>query len=128
MRALPRDVYDLEPRSRYENEEPVLACRETVSWGGNCQSLLTGDGNTWLGWAAKLFKEVEITHIPMGDYEVVSHTETPECSLRLLKLAKDKFVSTCITITRQPKSTSSWKELPELQWMANQQYSSLTKY
>jgi hypothetical protein len=37
MWALPCDVYDLEPRSRYENEEPVLACRETVSWGGNCQ-------------------------------------------------------------------------------------------
>jgi hypothetical protein len=39
MWALPCDVYDLEPRSCYENEEPVLACRETVSWGGNCQSL-----------------------------------------------------------------------------------------
>jgi hypothetical protein len=39
MWALPCDVYDLEPRSRYENEEPVLACRETVSWGGNCQNL-----------------------------------------------------------------------------------------
>ena len=39
MWALPCDVYDLEPRSRYENEEPILACWETVSWGGNCQSL-----------------------------------------------------------------------------------------
>lgn len=27
-----------------------------------------------------------------GDYEVISHQETPECSLRLLKLTKDKFV------------------------------------
>ena len=39
MWALPCDVYDLEPGSCYEDEEPVLACRETVSWGGNCQSL-----------------------------------------------------------------------------------------
>ena len=39
MWALPCDVYDLEPGSCYENEEPVLACRETVSWGGNCQNL-----------------------------------------------------------------------------------------
>ena len=39
MWALPCDVYDLEPGSCYENEEPILACRETVSWGGNCQSL-----------------------------------------------------------------------------------------
>jgi hypothetical protein len=39
MWALPCDVYDLEPGSCYENEEPVLACRETVSRGRNCQSL-----------------------------------------------------------------------------------------
>jgi hypothetical protein len=39
MWALPCDVYDLEPGSCYENEEPVLACRETVSWGGNWQGL-----------------------------------------------------------------------------------------
>jgi hypothetical protein len=39
MWALPCDVYDLEPRSRYENEEPVLACRKTVNQGENCQSL-----------------------------------------------------------------------------------------
>jgi len=46
MWALSCDVYDLEPGSCYENEEPVLACRETVSWGGNCQSLLTIDGDS----------------------------------------------------------------------------------
>jgi len=74
MWALPCDVYDLEPGSCYENEEPVLACRETVSRGGNCRSLLTRDSDTPLGWAAKLFKG-----------------------------------------------------LPELQWMSNRQYSSLTK-
>lgn len=28
----------------------------------------------------------------LGRYEVVSHWETPECTLRLLKLAKDKSV------------------------------------
>jgi len=28
----------------------------------------------------------------VGDYEVISHQETPECSLRLLKLTKDKGV------------------------------------
>jgi mannose-6-phosphate isomerase-like protein (cupin superfamily) len=33
-----------------------------------------------------------MTHMRIGDYEVVSYTETPECSLRLLKLTKDKFV------------------------------------
>ena len=33
-----------------------------------------------------------MTHVRIGDYEVISYTETPECSLRLLKLAKDKFV------------------------------------
>ena len=31
-------------------------------------------------------------YVRMGDYEVVSHTETPECSLRLLKLSNDKSV------------------------------------
>jgi hypothetical protein len=48
MWALPCDVYDLEPGSCYENEEPVLACREIVSWGEICQSLLTRDGDTIL--------------------------------------------------------------------------------
>ncbi len=33
-----------------------------------------------------------MTHVYLGDYEVVSHLETPECSLMLLKLTKDKFV------------------------------------
>ena len=33
-----------------------------------------------------------MTHAHMGDYEVVSSTEMPECSLRLLRLARDKFV------------------------------------
>ena len=33
-----------------------------------------------------------MAHHYMGDYEVVSHTETPECSLRLLRLTKDKYV------------------------------------
>ncbi len=33
-----------------------------------------------------------MAHVRIGDYEVISYTETPECSLRLLKLAKDKFV------------------------------------
>ena len=28
----------------------------------------------------------------MGDYELVSHMETPECSLRLLRLTKDKYI------------------------------------
>lgn len=59
MWNLPRNVYDLEPRSRYENEEPVLACRKTVKLGGNCQSLLTRDDHTWLGWMAKLLRKVE---------------------------------------------------------------------
>jgi len=31
-------------------------------------------------------------YMRIGDYEVLSHLETPECSLRLLKLTKDKFV------------------------------------
>jgi hypothetical protein len=39
MWALPCDVYDLEPRSCYENEEPVLACRETVSRAGIVKAL-----------------------------------------------------------------------------------------
>ena len=33
-----------------------------------------------------------MTYRDIGDYEVVSHSETPECSLRLLKLTKGKFV------------------------------------
>ena len=33
-----------------------------------------------------------MAHHYMGDYAVVSHTETPECSLRLLRLTKDKYV------------------------------------
>jgi mannose-6-phosphate isomerase-like protein (cupin superfamily) len=33
-----------------------------------------------------------MTHVHIGNYEVVSDQETPECSLRLLKLTKDKFV------------------------------------
>ena len=28
----------------------------------------------------------------LGDYEVVSHLETPECSLRLLRLTKDSLI------------------------------------
>ena len=35
-----------------------------------------------------------MTSHPIGNYEVVSHTETPECSLRLLRLTKDKYVNT----------------------------------
>jgi mannose-6-phosphate isomerase-like protein (cupin superfamily) len=31
-------------------------------------------------------------YMHVGDYEVVFHQETPECSLRLLKLTKDKGV------------------------------------
>ena len=31
-------------------------------------------------------------YMHVGDYEVVFHQETPECSLRLLKLTKDKDV------------------------------------
>jgi len=31
-------------------------------------------------------------YIHVGDYEVISHQETPECSLRLLKLTRDKGV------------------------------------
>lgn len=34
MWAVPCDVYDLEPGPRYENQEPVLACREIVSFHG----------------------------------------------------------------------------------------------
>jgi hypothetical protein len=60
MWALPCDVYDLEPGSCYENEEPVLACRETVSWGGNCQSLLTRDSNAILGIAPDTFLSIRI--------------------------------------------------------------------
>ncbi len=48
MWALPCDVYDLEPRSCYENEEPVLACREIVSSDENCRNFLIGDGDTIL--------------------------------------------------------------------------------
>lgn len=33
-----------------------------------------------------------MAHRQLGDYEVVSHLETPECSLRLLKLTKDSVV------------------------------------
>jgi mannose-6-phosphate isomerase-like protein (cupin superfamily) len=33
-------------------------------------------------------------HHQIGDYEVVSHMETPECSLRLLRLTRDKYVQT----------------------------------
>jgi hypothetical protein len=55
MWALPCDVYDLEPGSCYENEKPVLACREAISWYGNCQSLLTRDSNTILGIAPDSF-------------------------------------------------------------------------
>ncbi len=33
-----------------------------------------------------------MTHAHMGDYEVLSDHVTPECSLRLLKLTRDKFV------------------------------------
>lgn len=33
-----------------------------------------------------------MTHVHLGDYEVVSHSETPECSLRLLKFTKDNFI------------------------------------
>ena len=33
-----------------------------------------------------------MTHVHIGGYEVISYVETPECSLRLLKLTKDKFV------------------------------------
>ena len=33
-----------------------------------------------------------MAHMHLGDYEVVSHLETPECSLRLLKLTENKFV------------------------------------
>jgi hypothetical protein len=31
-------------------------------------------------------------YMHVGDYEVISHQETPECSLRSLKLTKDKGV------------------------------------
>lgn len=33
-----------------------------------------------------------MTQTHMGDYDVVSHQETPECSLRLLRLAGTRFV------------------------------------
>ena len=33
-----------------------------------------------------------MTHVHIGNYELVSDQETPECSLRLLKLTKDRFV------------------------------------
>jgi mannose-6-phosphate isomerase-like protein (cupin superfamily) len=33
-----------------------------------------------------------MTYVHLGEYEVLSHLETPECSLRLLKLTKGKFV------------------------------------
>jgi mannose-6-phosphate isomerase-like protein (cupin superfamily) len=35
-----------------------------------------------------------MTSQPIGDYEVVSHVETLECSLRLLRLTGDKYVHT----------------------------------
>ena len=53
---------------------------------------MTSDGNTQLSWVARSLEEAEMTHAHMGAYEVVSDLETPECSLRLLKLARDKFV------------------------------------
>ena len=33
MRTLPCNVYDVEQGSRYENKEPLLACRKTVKHG-----------------------------------------------------------------------------------------------
>ena len=53
---------------------------------------MTEDGDAQLIRAVGLLKEVNMTHAHMGDYEVVSDHVTPECSLRLLKLARDKFV------------------------------------
>ena len=58
MWALPCDVYDLEPGSCYENEEPVLACRETVSWDRNCQSLVTRNSDTILRIASDTFHSI----------------------------------------------------------------------
>ena len=33
-----------------------------------------------------------MTQIKLGNYEVLSHFETPECSVRLLRLSKDRLV------------------------------------
>ena len=33
-----------------------------------------------------------MSHVDMGGYEVVSNVETPECSLRLLRLSNERFV------------------------------------
>ncbi|MFW6118387.1 MAG: hypothetical protein ACOC6R_02710 [Chloroflexota bacterium] len=74
MRALPCDVYDLEPGPCYENEKPVLACRETVSWYGNCQSLLTTDSNTVVGIAPDTFLSIR----PEGETLVPSISMPPE--------------------------------------------------
>jgi mannose-6-phosphate isomerase-like protein (cupin superfamily) len=38
------------------------------------------------------FKEDRMSTRQLGDYEVLSHQETPECSLRLLRFAKDSSV------------------------------------
>jgi hypothetical protein len=74
MWALPCDVYDLEPGSCYENEEPVLACRETVGWGGNCQSLLTRDGDTILRIAPNTLHSIRTE----GEALVLSISIPPE--------------------------------------------------
>jgi hypothetical protein len=34
----------------------------------------------------------KMTQIKLGNYEVLSHSETPEWSVRLLRLSKDRFV------------------------------------
>ena len=43
-------------------------------------------------------------HMHTGNCGVISPQETPECSLRVLKLTKDNAFA-CIAITRQLKST-----------------------
>ncbi len=74
MWALPCDVYDLEPRSCYENEEPVLACRETVSLYENCLSFLTRDGNTILKIAPDIPHNIRVD----GEALVLSISIPPE--------------------------------------------------
>jgi hypothetical protein len=34
----------------------------------------------------------KMTQIKLGNHEVLSHSETPEWSVRLLRLSKDRFV------------------------------------
>jgi len=54
---------------------------------------------------------MEMLHMLTGNYGVTCRQETPEYSLRVLKLTKDDR-SACIAITRQLKSIFCWNRPP----------------